>query len=256
MRRIRPTLAGRDNSLHSQIMSRQYFQNLTAALFCVALAACGGGGGGNDDRSSSQTESTTGNTGNDTGSSGSDGNGTSNPDGDTSSPPSDNAGGDTPGTTPPSSGSGGGTPPSSGSGDGGSNTGSPTAPTFSAQLVSSPTTRPAIYLGEEIAGTPNPAYFEVSGTNLGNVELVSAKDESIIYGRFTISEDKTRATFEWTDFMNFGGESYGVFEARILAWDVPPGESGNRIEVMGPTSYYVRQPLGCGNLGTCGGVAP
>ena len=133
-----------------------------------------------------------------------------------------------------------------------------TAPTFSAQLVQAPeTTGETFWLGSQPGGgsiSPTER-FEVSGTGLGNVELVSAKDESIIYGRFTISPDKTRATLDW-DYRFYNGWAYGVYEVRVLAWDVPPGESGRMIEVMEPRTYYQKLPLGCQAEGTCGGTAP
>lgn len=98
-------------------------------------------------------------------------------------------------------------------------------------------------------------YFEVSGAGLGNVELVSAKDMSIIYGRFTISPDKSHDTLDW-DYRAYNRFSYGVYEARVLAWDVPLGESGQMIEVMASRTYYQKLPLWCQGAGLCGGTAP
>jgi len=98
----------------------------------------------------------------------------------------------------------------------------------------------------------DPARFQVSGTGLRNVELVSAHNPSIIYGRFTISNDGTQALLGWDFYAN----SYGSYLVRILAWDVPPGQAGRQIEVMAPRNYSVHLPLGCQGEGTCGGTAP
>lgn len=129
------------------------------------------------------------------------------------------------------------------------------APAFSAQLVSAPPLTG--FLGEEPGSTTRSetVKFEVSGSGLGNVELVSAKDESIIYGRFTISPDRTQATLNW-NFLSFNNYSYGAYETRVVAWDVPPGQSGRKIEVMAARTYYVHLPLGCQAEGICGGTAP
>lgn len=231
-------------------MARSLNKILTAA-FCIVLAACGGGGGGDDDDTPARNET---NTGNNTGSSGngtgSTGGGTGTPTDGTSNPPSGGTGtppsGGTDGT-PPSSGSDGGTPPSSGSGgSSGGDSGSPTTPTFSAQLVSAPPEIPP-------AIDTEPMEFVVSGTNLGNVELVSAKDESILYGRFTISADKTRAVLPWSHSNRYDDKVYDTYQFRILAWDVPAGESGNRIEVMPARTYRGIYSPGCQ---ACGGEAP
>ena len=308
-------------------MSQKYSLRITAALFCVALAACGGSGGGSSD-TPAQNATNTGST-----------------------PGSNDNGTTKPGGIPPSSGSSGGTPPS---GDSGGNTGSPptttppaspfaatvtqapadgatisgtvrilvsgsgirnvellpatgyqpliargvvngdnkgayidldttfipdgpvtyrvaafnalpsqggseitamrartwtvknsTAPAFAAQLVSAPPEVPP--------ASGKPQNFVVSGTNLGNVELVSAKDETIVYGRFTISADKTRATLPWNYRATYDNKSYDTYQLRILAWDVPPGESGKKIEVMAPRTYRGLYNPGCQ---TCGGEAP
>ena len=221
-------------------MSRS-LQKFLPAAFCILLAACGGGGGGDDDNSATPLQNETSN-GNNTGSG--DGSGTGTPNDGTSSPP---AGGGSGGGTPPSSGSDGGTPPSSGSGGGtDGNTGSPTTPAFSAQLVTAPPEVPPAIVDE-------PMEFVVSGTNLGNVELVSAKDESIVYGRFTISADKTRASLPWNHNDFYNGKVYDTYQFRILAWDVPPGESGNRIEVMPARTFRGMYNPGCQ---PCGGEAP
>lgn len=131
-----------------------------------------------------------------------------------------------------------------------------TAPSFSAQLITAPPNN-YFWLGLPPGGgaiSPSER-FEVSGSGLGNVELVSAKDESILYGRFTISPDKTGATLDW-DYRTYGGWAYDLYEVRILAWDVPPGEAGRMIEVMEPRSYWQKLSLGCQGQGTCGGTAP
>ncbi|MGV3743005.1 MAG: hypothetical protein ACO1NO_11920 [Burkholderiaceae bacterium] len=202
-------------------------QKLLAASFCVLLAACGGGGGGDDDNSGTPTQNETSN-GNNTGSSG-------------------GSGAPTDGTSNPPSGDGSSTPPSSGSdSSSGGNSGSPTNPTFSAQLVSAPPEIPP-------AIDTEPMEFIVSGSNLGNVELVSAKDETIVYGRFTISSDKTRATLPWSHDTRYNDKVYDTYQFRILAWDVPLGESGNRIEVMPSRTYRGIYSSGCQ---PCGGEAP
>ncbi len=128
-------------------------------------------------------------------------------------------------------------------------TGSPAG--FSAQLLSAPPVDQ--FLGETAGGTTRSptVQFEVSGTNLGNVELVSAKNPAIIYGRFAISPDKTRATLEWNYIID--GKTYDTYQLRILAWDVPPGGSGNQIEVMAPRTYRGIYNPGCQS---CGGDAP
>ena len=121
-------------------------------------------------------------------------------------------------------------------------------PSFSAQLLSAPPD--GTFLG--FSPYSNSAHFEVGGKGLENVELVSAKDESIIYGRFTISPDKTRAILDWR-FYNW---SYGSYNLRVVAWDAPPGQPGRKIEVMAPRYYTVHLPLGCQAERTCGGAAP
>jgi hypothetical protein len=130
-----------------------------------------------------------------------------------------------------------------------------TASTFAAQLVSAPTTADWLGADRESGTISNTVYFEVSGTGLGNVELVSAKDASIKYGSFTISEDGTRATLDW-NYRFVNNWAYGVFEVRVVAWDVPPGDSGRSIEVMAPRRYLTKLPLSCQGEGTCGGEAP
>lgn len=347
-------------------MSRQYFPKITAALFCIALAACGGGGGGNDAARPAQEQTSTGSNG---GSSGNDGNRTGNSNGGTSTPATGSSGDnvsppstDSGSNTPPSSGSGGSTPPSSGSGGSGGNTGSPSTtppagsfaaqvaqapadgaaisgtvriliegsgirnvellpatgyapltargtvtgdnigayidfdttvmpdgpvtlrvaafnaspgeggseitampartwtiqnsavPAFSAQLVSAPP--PNAFFGFDPYGYSAP--FEVSGAALGNVELVSANDPSVIYGRFTISPDKTRATLNWNFYTNgrVNDRLYSLYNLRIIAWDVPPGQAGRSTEVMAPRPYSLHLPLGCQTEDRCGGVAP
>jgi hypothetical protein len=102
-------------------------------------------------------------------------------------------------------------------------------------LVTAPTAP-----GYEFSGTP--LNFAVSGTGLQNVELVSANDSSIIYGRFTVSFDGTSATLTTA----FG--PYSSYNVRILAWDAPPGQAGRVIEVMPPTFYTVRHNLGCASV--------
>lgn len=119
------------------------------------------------------------------------------------------------------------------------------AQTFTAQLVSAP---PEVQPADD-----QPSEFVVSGTNLGNVELVSAKDESIIYGRFTISANKTRATLPWDHGAQHNGKVYDTYQLRVLAWDVPPGEAGRKIEVMAPRTFRGSYNPGCQ---PCGGEAP
>ncbi len=84
-----------------------------------------------------------------------------------------------------------------------------------------------------------------------NVELVSANDESILYGRFTISPDKTRATLDW----RYRNWPYGSWNLKIVAYDVAPGQAGRRIDVAA-RQYTVHLPLGCQAEGTCGMPAP
>jgi hypothetical protein len=119
-------------------------------------------------------------------------------------------------------------------------------PTFGAALFDAPSD------GAVLGG--NTASFAVSGTGLGNVELVSAKDPTIIYGRFTVSSDKTMATLVWA-FRT--PPNYGTFDLRILAWDVPPGQAGQQIEVMPRRHYIIDLPLSCsGHYPDCGSQAP
>jgi hypothetical protein len=122
-------------------------------------------------------------------------------------------------------------------------------------LVSAPTTADWLGADRESGTISNTVYFEVSGTGLGNVELVSAKDASIKYGSFAISEDGTRATLDW-NYRLIDNWAYGVFEVRVVAWDVPPGDAGRSIEVMAPRRYLTKLPLSCQGEGTCGGEAP
>lgn len=126
---------------------------------------------------------------------------------------------------------------------------------FSAQLVTAPQDN-LFWLGSQPDGTSSRTErFEVSGTGLGNVELVSAKDSSVKYGSFTISPDRTRAVLDW-EYTMYEGWAYGSYEVRILAWDVPPGEAGREIEVMAPRKYWNNLPRSCQGEGTCGGEAP
>jgi hypothetical protein len=228
-------------------MSQQLFSKITAVLFCLVLAACGGGGG---EESNGNTLSQTGdanNTGTNTNTGGTGAGGsTTNPDGGASGPTTGSDGG-----TPPTPGAGG-TPSTGGSGG---DTTSPPASAFSAQLISAPST--ADWLGSNPDGGPfyDTVRFEVSGTGLGNVELVSANDPSIKYGTFTISADGTRATLDWDyDVRDSNNRIYSAFDLRVLAWDVPAGESGSSIEVMEPRRYYRKISPGCGP--SCVGAAP
>lgn len=122
---------------------------------------------------------------------------------------------------------------------------------FSAQLMTAPPVDQ--FLGETAGGTSRSetVRFEVSGTSLGNVELVSAKDASVIYGRFVISQHKTRATLDWNYIID--GRTYDMYQLRVLVWDVPPGGSGKQIEVMAPRTYRAIYNPGCQ---PCGGEAP
>lgn len=198
----------------------------------VFLAACGGGGGG------------------DSGDAG-------------GAPPQESpAGGDSPpsspGTPAPPPDSSGGDGGSGGGNDGsGNDDGGDAPPDFSARLIAAPeTTAQTFWLGQQADGSfSDTVRFEVAGSGLENVELVSAKDESVIYGRFTISADQTRAILDW-EYLAFQGWAYSTYEVRVLAWNAPPGESGRSIEVMAPRTYYNKLPLGCQGEGTCGGSAP
>lgn len=129
------------------------------------------------------------------------------------------------------------------------------APAFSAELVTAPPDN-LFWLGSRTDGIPSRTErFEVRGTGLGNVELVSAKDSSVKYGSFTISPDRTRAVLDW-NYILYEGWAYLSYEVRILAWDVPPGEAGREIEVMAPRKYWNKLPISCQGEGTCGGEAP
>lgn len=122
----------------------------------------------------------------------------------------------------------------------------PPMPAFSASLASAPP--PSFYPPPGIAMD-----FVVTGNQLGNVELVSANDPTIIYGRFTLSPDKTSATLSFTpDRM----ASYSSYNLRILAWDMPAGRGGRMIEVMPARTFYIHLPLGCYLNPGCGGIAP
>lgn len=121
------------------------------------------------------------------------------------------------------------------------------ASTTPAAPAPEPTPAPTIFSATLVAAPPAPGYewegtpfnFVVSGTGLQNVELVSANDSSIVYGRFTVSPDGTSAT------LTFAFGRYATYNLRILAWDAPPGQGGRVIEVMPPTRYTVRHNLGC-----------
>lgn len=119
--------------------------------------------------------------------------------------------------------------------------------TFAAQLIEGPPDN--AFLGWDAYA--NSATFVVAGAGMENVELVSANDERILYGRFTISPDKTRATLDW----RFRNWPYGSWNLRIIAWDVPPGQAGQRIEVA-TRRFIIHLPLGCQAEGTCGMPAP
>ena len=123
----------------------------------------------------------------------------------------------------------------------------PPAATFAARLTDAPAD--GTFLGFE--PYLNSATFAVEGALLGNVELVSALDERVIYGRFTISPDQTRATLDW----RYRDHPYGSYALRIIAWDAPPGQAGQRIDVAS-RNYTVHLPLGCQAEGTCGMPAP
>ena len=108
------------------------------------------------------------------------------------------------------------------------------------------------FLGSDACCGLNSFQFIVAGNSIRNVELVSSRDESIIYGRFAVSEDGRSALLDW----NYYTYRYGVYDLKIVAWDVAPGGVGNRIEVMPARHYLVHLPLGCQAEGTCGGIAP
>ncbi|WP_334190312.1 DUF4214 domain-containing protein [Noviherbaspirillum sp.] len=121
----------------------------------------------------------------------------------------------------------------------------PPAPPFTATLASAPP--PSFFPAPQ-----EPMNFTVTGSALENVELVSANDPSIIYGRFTLSPDKTSAslTFHHDQYQ------YGSYNLRILAWNAPPGQGGQMIEVMPPRVIYIHRALGCQFTPGCGGDAP
>jgi hypothetical protein len=123
----------------------------------------------------------------------------------------------------------------------------PTPAPFSAQVVTAPPDR--AFLGADFA---DPVRFQVAGTGIRNVELVSARDPSVVYGRFNVSNDGTSAVLDW----HFYDYNYGSYLLRVVAWDVLPGGVGREIEVMAPRSYTVHLPRACQGEGTCGGEAP
>jgi hypothetical protein len=123
----------------------------------------------------------------------------------------------------------------------------PTPAPFSAQLVTAPPER--AFLGADFA---DPVRFQVAGTGIRNVELVSARDPSVVYGRFNVSSDGSSAVLDW----HFYDYNYGSYLLRVVAWDVLPGGVGREIEVMAPRSYTVHLPRACQGEGTCGGEAP
>jgi hypothetical protein len=100
-----------------------------------------------------------------------------------------------------------------------------------------------------------PVQFAVTGNGLENVELVSANDASLVYGRFRISADKTSASLSWVP-VPMNSPLYGSYNLRILAWSVPPGQTGQQIEVMSRRLYYVHLALGCYSIPGCGAPAP
>lgn len=118
---------------------------------------------------------------------------------------------------------------------------------FSATLINAPPDHAFLQYG-------SPMTFVVSGNRLGNVELVSANDIKIQYGRFTISADKTSASLTFTPTHS---PPYGSYNLRVLAWDVAPGQAGQQIEVMSPRRlYYIHLALGCYSVPGCGDTAP
>lgn len=207
---------------------------LYASIFSLLLAACGGGSGGSDPLPDSGAGAR--------------------PPAESPQPPSSGGEVSPPEPQPPSSGggdngsgdSGGGTPPSE-----------PSAPAFTAQLVAAPPAPPAgSFLGEQVADDgvvtySDTVYFEVSGTGLRNVELVSANNASIKYGTFTISADGTRATLDWDYRLGDERGAYTSYDLRVLAWNVPAGQAGESIEVMAPTRYYRRPSPGMCAVSGC-----
>jgi hypothetical protein len=119
--------------------------------------------------------------------------------------------------------------------------------TFAAQLIEGPANN--TFLGFE--PYLNAATFVVAGAGMENVELVSANDDGIVYGRFTVAPDKTGATLDW----RYRNWPYGSWNLKIVAWDVPAGQTGRRIDVA-TRQYTVHLPLGCQAEGTCGMPAP
>lgn len=123
----------------------------------------------------------------------------------------------------------------------------PAQPDFSATLADAPPAPGWNF--------PNvPLTFAVTGAGLGNVELVSANDSTIIYGRFTISDDRKTASLTFYPIVS---PLYGSYNLRILAWDSPPGGGGRMIEVMAPRTYSIRWSPGCyATNPNCGIPAP
>jgi hypothetical protein len=114
---------------------------------------------------------------------------------------------------------------------------------FTAQLVTAPP-------GGALLNSPpyfSPVRFEVRGSGLRNVELVSANNESIVYGRFNLSPEGTTAILDW----DFSAMRYISYDLKIIAWDVPPGQPGRKIEVMSARRYGANMPLGCSAANGC-----
>lgn len=121
---------------------------------------------------------------------------------------------------------------------------------FAATLVAAPPNN--AFLGSDACCGLNSFNFIVTGEGMRNVELVSANNEAIRYGTFTVAADGRSANLDW----NYYTFRYGTYDLKIVAWDVPAGQAGNKIEVMAPRHYLVHLPLGCQAEGTCGGTAP
>lgn len=128
----------------------------------------------------------------------------------------------------------------------------PTAPAFTAQLVAAPPT--GRFLGEQENTYSDTVYFEVSGTELRNVELVSANNTSIKYGTFTISADGTRATLNWDYQLGDENGAYAAYDLRVLAWNVSAGQAGESVEVMAPRRYFRRVSPGMCAVSGCVGA--
>ncbi|HJV79931.1 DUF4214 domain-containing protein, partial [Noviherbaspirillum sp.] len=81
-----------------------------------------------------------------------------------------------------------------------------------------------------------PVRLEVHGSAIGNVELLPAMGQMPIYARFNVSADGTSA---WLD-LDPRTLPAATLPFRLVAWNVPPGDAGQAIEVMPPRSWAIQ----------------